>query len=119
MPTHGKLDYVEFPAIDLEATKAFFERAFNWQFTDYGPEYTAFADEGLNGGFFKSDLKSHSKNGAALLVFYSDQLEQSYEQVIEAGGKVSKEIFAFPGGRRFHFTEPSGNEFAVWSLSDN
>lgn len=115
MPRHGKLDYVEFPAIDLEATKAFFTKAFGWHFIDYGPEYTAFANEGLDGGFFKSTLRSQPEDGAALLVFYSEKLEQSYKKVVQAGGKVSKEIFAFPGGRRFHFVEPSGNEFAVWS----
>jgi|TARA_Y100000589_G_scaffold326111_1_gene365289 uncharacterized protein len=115
MPEHEKLNYVELPARDLEATKAFFSSVFGWAFVDYGPQYTAFSNQGLDGGFFQSDLMSDSQNGAALLVFYSNDLEQTLRKVSQAGGTVIKPIFAFPGGRRFHFREPSGNEFAVWS----
>ena len=115
MSEHGKLNYVEFPASDIEATKAFFITVFDWSFTDYGPEYTSFSDQGLNGGFYKSDLKSLTENGSALLVFYSRDLEQTLNTVTQSGGTIVKPIFSFPGGRRFHFTEPSGNEFAVWS----
>lgn len=114
-PKHGKLDYVEFAARDLAATKAFFEKAFQWRFTDYGPEYTAFDHQGLLGGFYFADLTSESDKGGALLVFYSETLEATQAEVEAAGGKIIKEIFSFPGGRRFQFTEPSGNEFAVWS----
>lgn len=110
-----KFNYVEFAASDLSSTKAFFEKAFGWSFVDYGPEYTAFSDQGLDGGFFKADLCSTTANGAALLVFYSNNLENTLSKIIEADGKIIKPIFDFPGGRRFHFTEPSGNEFAVWS----
>lgn len=115
MNEHEKLNYVEFPSQDIAKTKAFFERAFGWSFVDYGPDYTAFADQGLDGGFFRSDLCSSTANGAALLVFYSQDLESTLEKVTRAGGAIAKPIFSFPGGRRFHFTEPSGNEFAVWS----
>lgn len=115
MSEHGKLSYVEFPANDIEATKAFFVAVFDWSFTDYGPEYTSFSDQGLKGGFYQSDLKSLTENGGALLVFYSKNLEQTLNAVTHSGGTVVKPIFNFPGGRRFHFTEPSGNEFAVWS----
>jgi len=115
MNIHGKLNYVEFPCADLGATKRFFEQTFGWSFVDYGPEYTAFANEGLDGGFFKSDLCSTTKTGGALLVFYSTQLEETLSRVQAAGGAIVQPIFTFPGGRRFHFTEPSGNEFAVWS----
>jgi len=114
MNQHEKMNYVEFPAKDLGATKAFFESIFGWSFTDYGPEYTAFENQGLDGGFFQSDLASSTENGAALIVFYSDQLEATLEKVEKAGGSILKPIYSFPGGRRFHFTEPSGNEFAVW-----
>jgi uncharacterized protein len=114
MNQHEKMNYVEFPAKDLGATKAFFESAFGWSFTDYGPDYTAFENQGLDGGFFQSDLASSTDNGAALIVFYSDQLEATLAKVEKAGGSILKPIYAFPGGRRFHFTEPSGNEFAVW-----
>jgi predicted enzyme related to lactoylglutathione lyase len=115
MNLHEKINYVEFPAKDLSATKAFFQSVFGWSFVDYGPDYTAFSDQGLDGGFFQSDLASSSEKGAALIVFYSDQLEATLAKVEKAGGSIVKPIFSFPGGRRFHFTEPSGNEFAVWS----
>ncbi len=115
MNEHGKLNYVEFPAKDIDATKAFFVAVFDWTFADYGPDYTSFKDQGLHGGFYRSDLKSSTENGAALLVFYSKNLEQTLDRVTAAGGAIIKPIFSFPGGRRFHFTEPSGSEFAVWS----
>lgn len=115
MNEHEKLNYVEFPARDLRATKAFFEQVFGWSFEDFGPEYCAFSNQGINGGFYLSDLVATTAKGSALLVFYSQELETTLAKIESADGKVSKPIFAFPGGRRFHFTEPSGNEFAVWS----
>ena len=114
MNLHEKINYVELPAKGLAATKAFFESVFGWSFTDYGPEYTAFENQGLDGGFFQSDLASSTEKGAALIVFYSNQLEATLAKVEKAGGSILRPIFSFPGGRRFHFTEPSGNEFAVW-----
>jgi len=114
MNLHEKINYVELPAKDLAATKAFFESVFGWSFVDYGPEYTAFENQGLDGGFFQSDLASSTEKGAALIVFYSNQLEATLAKVEKAGGSILRPIFSFPGGRRFHFTEPSGNEFAVW-----
>ena len=114
MNLHEKINYVELPAKDLAATKAFFESVFGWSFTDYGPEYTAFENQGLDGGFFQSDLASSTEKGAALIVFYSNQLEATFAKVEKAGGSILRPIYSFPGGRRFHFTEPSGNEFAVW-----
>ena len=115
MNEHEKINYVEFPAKDLEATKAFFNSSFSWSFVDYGPEYTAFSNEGLDGGFYKSDLSSSSKNGSALIVFYSKDLESTKSKIENAGGEIIEPIYSFPGGHRFHFTDPSGNEFAVWS----
>ena len=85
---------------------------------DYGSDYTAFSDQGLDGGFFKSGLCSSQNNGSALIVFYSSHLEKTQLNIERAGGQINKAIFSFPGGRRFHFIEPSGNEFAVWSDSD-
>ena len=114
MNLHEKINYVELPAKDLAATKAFFQSVFGWSFVDYGPEYTAFENQGLDGGFFQSDLASSTEKGAALIVFYSNQLEATLAKVEKAGGSILKPIYSFPGGRRFHFTEPSGNEFAVW-----
>ncbi|MEP7133370.1 MAG: VOC family protein [Chloroflexota bacterium] len=115
MNLHEKINYVELPAKDLVGTKAFFQSVFGWSFVDYGPEYTAFENQGLDGGFFKSDLASSTEKGAALIVFYSNQLEATLAKVEKAGGSILRPIYSFPGGRRFHFTEPSGNEFAVWS----
>ena len=111
-----KLNYVEFPASDLQATKQFFNQAFQWSFVDYGPDYTSFSDQGLDGGFYRSELSSTTENGSALLVLLSENLEQTQKNVEQAGGKISQAIFDFPGGRRFHFIEPSGNELAVWSM---
>jgi predicted enzyme related to lactoylglutathione lyase len=115
MNNHEKIDYVEFPARNLEATKAFFSKAFSWSFQDYGPEYTSFSNSGITGGFYKAELSASIENGSALIVLYSNDLKGTYSKVVDAGGVIAKEIFSFPGGRRFHFTEPSGNEFAVWS----
>jgi predicted enzyme related to lactoylglutathione lyase len=116
MPAHEKLNYVEYPSNDLAATKAFFQAAFGWSFEDYGPAYTAFSGQGLDGGFFQSELAASTEQGSALLVFYSDNLEGTLAKVVAAGGHIVKPIFFFPGGQRFHFSEPSGNEFAVWGL---
>jgi uncharacterized protein len=115
MNEHHKLNYVEFPCTSITRTKAFFGQVFGWSFVDYGPDCTSFSNEGLDGGFFKSDLSAATKTGSALLVFYSARLEETLANVANAGGVIVQPIFSFPGGRRFHFTEPSGNEFAVWS----
>lgn len=115
MSKHEKIDYVEFPSNDLAATKVFFTAVFGWSFTDYGPEYTAFSNQGLDGGFFKSERVSSTTHGAALIVFYSETLEATQVKVEAAGGSIIKPTFSFPGGRRFHFTDPHGNEYAVWS----
>ena len=115
MNINDKINYIEFPARDIEATKTFFTAVYGWSFNDYGPEYTAFADQGINGGFYRSDSASSTETGGALIVLYSDTLEVVQERVERAGGSILKPIFSFPGGRRFHFAEPSGNELAVWS----
>ncbi len=113
--THHKINYVEFQSSDLSATKDFFQRLLGWDFVDYGPDYTAFSDEGLDGGFYRGDKSSRCSDGGALIVFYSRDLESTQGQVEAAGGEIIKPIFSFPGGRRFHFSEPGGNELAVWS----
>ena len=112
---HEKLNYVEFGSMNLAESKSFFSSVFDWAFTDYGPEYTAFDHQGLEGGFFVSDRVASQELGSALLVFYSHDLESTLLKVEINGGKICKDVFDFPGGRRFHFTEPGGNEFAVWS----
>ncbi len=112
MRTTGKLDYVEMPATGarLDRTKAFYSAAFGWAFTDYGPTYAAF-DEGIEGGF---QADADEAPTAPLPVLYSDDLEETLAAVEAAGGEILKPIFAFPGGRRFHFRDPAGNELAVW-----
>ena len=118
MNVHNAIDYVEFPARDIPATQAFFKIVFGWSFENFGADYIAFSKQGLDGGFFASNLQSSSAEGAALVVLFSHNLAATEAKIKAAGGIITKPIFSFPGGRRFHFTEPSGNELAVWSDSD-
>lgn len=115
MPTHESINYIECPSRDLAATKRFFQDAFGWAFVDYGPDYAAFSGHGLDGGFFTSDAPARTDSGSVLVVLYSARLEETLANVVAAGGDVVKPIYPFPGGRRFHFVEPGGSEFAVWS----
>ncbi len=114
---HEKINYVELPAKDLAAVKAFFRQTFGWSFIDYGDKYSAFshAEAGLDGGFFQSEATATTRHGGALLVFYSADLEATQAKIKQFGGAIIKPVFAFPGGRRFHFSDPNGNEYAVWS----
>jgi predicted enzyme related to lactoylglutathione lyase len=107
-----QIDYIEFPAIDITRTKHFYETVFGWKFEDYGPAYTSFVDGRIAGGFTTDRPESA---GGVLVVVYGGDLVAVQKKVEAAGGKISKEIFSFPGGRRFHFLDPSGNELAVWS----
>jgi hypothetical protein len=113
MDQTNKIMYIEFQASDLDKTKAFFEKAFGWSFTDYGPDYTSFVDGRIAGGFARSDKRSSLAAGGALVVILHPQLEDTLRRVVESGGRITQEIFSYPGGRRFHFTEPSGNELSV------
>jgi len=113
--THEKINYLEFPSKNIELTKKFFRDAFDWSFQDYGPEYTAFSNAGIDSGFFKSDLMVSTQKGSVLVVIYSDTLEETQEKIKRVGGEIIEPIFSFPGGRRFHFADPNGNEYAVWS----
>lgn len=115
MNDHEKINYVEFPCRDFAATRKFFTLVFGWTFTDYGNEYMAFSNAGLEGGFYRAELASEYQHGGALIVFYSADLSATETKIKENGGRIVKPIFSFPGGQRFHFTEPGGNEFAVWS----
>ncbi len=115
MTNHEKINYIEFPTTDLKATRDFFSQVFSWKFEDFGPEYTAFSNAGIDGGFFQSDQSVSTSNGSVLVVLYSEALEDTQAKIEQAGGTIIKPIFPFPGGRRFHFTDPSGNEYAVWS----
>lgn len=112
MSNNHRIDYLEFGCADIPTAKKFYGSVFGWEFTDYGPEYTAFKDGRLDGGF-----TTHSKHnpGGALVVLYADNLEATRDAVLSAGGTIEKPIFSFPGGRRFHFNDPNGMEMAVWS----
>lgn len=117
MRQHEKINYLEFPTRNIEVSKRFFTNVFGWSFTDYGPEYTAFTqqDAGMDGGFYQSDLNVSTEKGSALVVFYSENLVQTQSKIEKEGGKIIKPIFTFPGGCRFHFSDPNDNEYAVWS----
>lgn len=109
------INYVELKANDLESVKKFYEQAFGWTFTDYGPGYTAFSNSGIEGGFEKTE--EEIVNGA-LVVLHHEELELIQTQVEEAGGKIVVPIFSFPGGRRFQFLDPAGNQLAVWTETE-
>jgi uncharacterized protein len=114
MSNHHRIDYFELPAGDLAASQRFYSDAFDWKFTDYGPTYAGFGypeAEREAGGI--SINQEHTR--APLAILYSEDLEASQKKVEAAHGKIVKPIFSFPGGRRFHFTDPDGNELAVWS----
>ena len=113
VPEHHALDYIEFPMTDLDEAKRFYAKAFDWSFNDYGPTYAGIKQgDGEAGGF---RLDESVIRGGVLAILYSADLEQTLERVKQAGGTIVTDPFAFPGGRRFHFTDPSGNELAVWS----
>ena len=107
-----RIDYIEFATGDIEGCKRFYSEVFGWEFTDYGPEYTSFKDGRLAGGF---ELAEAARPSNPLVVLYAVDLEAIRARVQAAGGEVVREVFEFPGGRRFHFRDPGGNELAVWS----
>ncbi len=107
-----RVDYIEFGATDVGRTRTFYEQVFGWRFQDYGPDYTSFQDGRLSGGFTK-DAPVRPAN--PLVVIYAVQLEAIEAKIKQAGGKIVRKTCPFPGGRRFHFTDPSGNELAVWT----
>ena len=109
---NNEINYIEFKANDLERIKSFYSHLFGWKFTDYGPTYTAFEESGLSGGFEKTD---EAIINGALVVLYHEDLEALKADIVDFGGEIAQDIFSFPGGRRFHFKDPSGNELAVWS----
>ena len=110
---HHAIDYLEFSVTDLDAAKQFYSAAFGWRFTDYGPGYCGIQGDGREVGGFA--LASTVTRGGPLVILFSNDLEASLDAVRAAGGRVVKEPFTFPGGRRFEFLDPSGNALAVWS----
>ena len=105
--------YVELPSNDVAAGKQFYGSLFGWSFVDYGPDYASFSDSGLAGGL---NGGSDHQTKAPLLVIDCDDLEAMLAKVVEAGGTITMPIFSFPGGRRFHFADPAGNELAVMQV---
>ena len=110
MTRDGKIDYIEFTATDIAATKKFCGEVFGWKFTDYGTEYTSFEDGRIAGGFAKGNVSP----AGTLIVIFVDDLMAAEQRVKDEGGKIVKETFSFPGGSRFHFVDPNGNVLAVW-----
>ena len=106
-----RLDYVEFPVVDRDASKLFFAAAFGWSFTEFGPDYASTTTGDVDVGL---DATPDDRVAAPLAVIRVDDLEAAYDRVVAAGGEISRAIFSFPGGRRFHFREPGGCELAVW-----
>jgi predicted enzyme related to lactoylglutathione lyase len=107
-----QIDYVEFHMTDVQDAKRFYSDVFGWTFQDYGDDYASFNCGNLTGGFAKADAV---QRGGALIVLYAKDLSEIQQRITTAGGQIVREPYPFPGGRRFHFTDPSGNELAVWS----
>lgn len=108
--TNLKLDYVEFYSPQLEQTESFFSKAFGWDFVQYGPDYRDIQNAGMGGGIERGPLK------APLIVLKADDLQAALDAVKQAGGTITKDMFEFPGGKRFEFVEPGGTAMAVWSV---
>ena len=115
MTGHHSIHYVELPSADNTAMKSFYGGVFGWTFEDFGPSYVAIHGAGVEGGFDAASDKKPSRDGA-LIILYSDDLNASEAAIIKAGGSISVAQFDFPGGRRFHFIDPCGNELAVWTI---
>lgn len=109
---HEQVQYIEFLSKDLNRAKEFYSTSFGWKFTDYGPNYTAFEGDYVDGGFTPGE----PVKGTVLVILYSNNIEDTQQKIVAAGGQISKDTFSFPGGKRFHFTDPDGYELAVWSL---
>lgn len=108
---HEQIQYIEFLSSDIAKAKEFYAKCFGWKFTDYGINYTAFGGDYVDGGF----TSGNPVKGTVLIVLYSEDLISTKNKVISAGGTIVKDIFSFPGGKRFQFTDPDGYELAVWS----
>ena len=109
----NSIDYIEFPLSDAAATKTFYGAVFGWTFQDWGPDYLSFEGAAVEGGFNR-ELESAAEGVGPMVVLYSDNLEDRMKAIAAAGGRVSKETYSFPGGERFHFIDPNGNEVLVW-----
>jgi predicted enzyme related to lactoylglutathione lyase len=109
-----KIDYVEFPSTNRALTSAFFRAAFGWGIVSYGPDYDGLAHAGIDGGVDQAS----ERVAATMAIVRTDDLDAAERRVLAAGGVITRAQFDFPGGRRFHFREPGGNEMAVWVARD-
>ncbi len=113
MRRENRIDYIEIPATDPATAREFFSALFGWEFVEWGPDYLSFNDGRLDGGIRRSEEPAPSSG--VLVVFYSEDIERDLHRVVELGATISQDIFSFPGGRRFHFVDPVGNEYAIWA----
>ncbi len=111
---HSSINYIEFPLTDPAATKQFYTSVFGWEFQEWGPNYLSFSGAGIDGGFNGEDNTPVQKPGT-LVILFSDDLDATLTEVKAAGAKIIRDIYSFPGGRRFHFVDPNGNELAIWA----
>lgn len=117
--THNALNYIELPSTNNVEMKAFYGKAFRWTFQDWGETYVAIHGAGVEGGFDQASGDRQPSNQGALVILYSEDLKASEMAVRDAGGEISVPPYSFPGGQRFHFTDPSGNELAIWTPSED
>lgn len=115
MRAENRVDYVEIPVTDLKKARAFFEAMFGWSFQEWGDDYLSFNDGRMDGGFRRAAEPAPATG--VLIVFFSEDLERDVDRVKQLGGTISEEVFSFPGGRRFHFIDPVGTEYAIWSAA--
>lgn len=116
MRKESQIDYVEIPVTDMGKAREFLGAMFGWEFQEWGPEYSSFNDGRLDGGLRLAEESAPASG--VLIVFYSEDLERDYQRVQDLGATISQEIFSFPGGRRFHFVDPVGTEFAIWTATE-
>lgn len=111
---NNSINYIELPMIKNAETKNFYSKVFEWEFTDWGPDYISFSGANIDGGFNGLGEAQISPPGV-LVVLYTNERDKKFKEVKKAGGGITKPIYEFPGGKRFHFRDPNGNELAVWS----
>jgi predicted enzyme related to lactoylglutathione lyase len=116
MRDEGRIDYIEIPVTDLDRSREFFNQLFGWEFQEWGPDYYSFSDGRLDGGLRRSEEPAPASG--VLLVFYTQDIDRDYARVKELGATISQEVFDFPGGKRFHFMDPVGTEFAMWTSTE-
>jgi predicted enzyme related to lactoylglutathione lyase len=116
MRDEGRIDYIEIPVTDLDRAREFLSQLFGWEFQEWGPDYYSFNDGRLDGGLRRSEEPAPASG--VLLVFYTQDIDRDYDRVKELGATISQDVFEFPGGKRFHFVDPVGTEFAMWTSSE-